>query len=169
VASSNANAYHTGFAIFRSVNNAGAPTADSVHVLAGFVSGTAGTYPGTSGLVGYMSCIAYNTSTLYQSGVTPTPNFTPSPDKWYSSAPLGCTTTQVAGVGQVFPAYQLKPTTSAPPYGLTNQVVLIPNTSELPLNTTFVSTVLGTLSLTYLSAGPVLDVPNLPNFGYLWQ
>lgn len=125
-----------GFFIFRSVDAAGAPTADATHVLAQAASDTGG----VTANVGTMQVISTVTSSVY--------NTAPFPSvAWANGPPLALANTLVGANAQVFPVWQYTPR-----LGITNQLA-VAVLSEIAVNSTVAITVLGALSVTYLSVG----------------
>jgi hypothetical protein len=124
-----------GFVIFRSVGNIGTPTADTTILRLG-----------AGGPSPYTIILDYANARVC---VPPNPMGAATP------TPLLPTVTLVGTVGQVFPWWQSKTTISTVSpgtYGFTNAGGL-GILAELPLDTTITIGIIGTTSLTYISAG----------------
>lgn len=127
-----------GLHIFRSVDASGAPTSVSALILSNNLSNL-----GTSASGPFMQGLGYSLTTTFPP--------TASTTQW-ATIPLNAATTLAGTNGQVFPAFQWAPTSSTPPYGITNAYALGVN-AEIPMNVTVTVTILGTTSLTYMSSG----------------
>lgn len=155
-----------GFFLFRSVNSAGNPTADSVMLLTNSPVAAGGNNNGV------MQVISFNLSAAYlNSGpITTSTN--------WGCIPFSTTGTLEGTAGQIFPIFQWNGSASVPGYGITNACALCAN-NDISVGSTVTITVLGSVSLTYIGVGGALGggsflTPGsfaMTNFGLLmlWQ
>ena len=127
-----------GFVIARSVNASGAPTADSCNMWTCSNTATAQGQGPIAQIINYnQSQLVPNIATFGQESC------------W---VPFKVINTAQGSTAQVFPAAQYKGNASTPGWGITNAwgICIV---TEFPNGTTFNSTILGSLSLTYVSTG----------------
>jgi len=135
--------------VYRSVDNTGAPTADTAHILVNTANS------GTSGATGgSMLMIDYNGNGSGAQGISSTtaPNGGTSgwdPTKW-AIVPFGNFSTTRGTAGQVFPCFQYKGNTTTPGLGITNALALGAG-GEFSNGVTPTLTILGSTSLTYVA------------------
>ena len=134
------------FHIFRSVDNTGAPTATAVGFQGMSTNNTASASnapadPVVPGLKHHLVGAGEGTPTGWSAS-----NWCIAPYKRAGGA--GSTVEGTAG--QVFPCFQFAPTATVPGIGVTNAQALC-NASEVPYGSTVALTILGSLSLTYIS------------------
>lgn len=133
-----------GLYVFRSVGASGATTADSIQVLVS----SSGSSNGTTGNAGNMQVIDNNIPTVYSGGSNPLLSQT----TWNAISPFGNSASLVGTTGQVFPCWQLANTLSQAAIGITNALAMA-FISEIPIGTTTNINILGSTTLTYMSAG----------------
>jgi hypothetical protein len=138
--SASGNQALAGFFVFRSVNSAGNSTADSVMLLTNSATATGAGNPGT------MQVLSYNLSAAYLNG-----NPIAGSTAW-CFVPFSSTGTLEGTAGQIFPVFQWNGSSSVAGYGITNAAAL-GMVSEVAVNSTITVTVLGSVSLTYMSVG----------------
>lgn len=155
VAGSSAAAYAAvgGFHVFRSVNSAGAPTGDSVMLLA-----CSGTATGTT-TSGTMQLYSYNLSAAYLN-VSPVP----SGGNW-AYIPFTATSSLEGSSGQIFPVFQWAGSASVAGYGITNALALAIS-AEIPVGSTVATTILGSVPLTYISVAAGLGPTSFTEIDY---
>lgn len=132
----NANACHGGFMIFRSVDSAGAPTADATIVIANGATDA----NGATGNAASMQVISHTANLVYNTAPFPTTS-------WTNGPPCALTNTLVGSDVQVFPVWQYTPR-----LGITNQLTVALQ-SEIGLNATATINILGALTNTYINVG----------------
>lgn len=157
-----------GFFVFRSVNSAGSPTADSVMLLTNSATATGAAIGG-----GIMQVLSYNLSAAYLNG-SPIPV-----SSGWCYIPFSSTATLKGTAGSVFPVFQWNGSSSVPGYGITSALAL-GILAEISAGSTLTTTMLGSVSLTYISVGGALgnNASGMGNVGYasatytllmLWQ
>lgn len=138
-----------GFLIYRSVNSSGAPTADSIHLLANSNNTVPSANFGTLQLINNNTSLAANNSTPIFVGT-----------QW-GAVPFSAASTSnfdpPAGLPQCFPIYQYLGSSTSSGYGMTNAAALAIQ-SEIGLFQTIKYQILGTTTLTYLSSGIPIGV-----------
>lgn len=136
------NANLMGFAVFRSVNAAGNPTADSVMLLTNSSTATGGNNSG------FMQVLSYNLSAAYL-------NTAPIPTSAaWGFIPFTSTTSLEGTSGNIFPIFQWAGSSSSAGYGITNALALTV-LADIAVGATVTVTVLGSVSLTYICVGTI--------------
>jgi hypothetical protein len=133
-----ANLGYGGFAIYRTVNAAGASTGDGATIV---TMGNAANAVGTP--LHYFTLVNYNTSAVQVSLFV-------ASGAGNGIVPYNVTSTLETGTGQVFPIFQYKGSATVPGIGITN-VLAIGVISEIPAASTVSLNILGSLTMTYLS------------------
>ena len=155
-----------GFSAFRSVDNTGAPTADTMHVLLNTYNSTSGGANGNN-----LILLDYNGngSGAQVIGGATAPNGTTSAwntQTWgFVPFSIGIMSTLRGTAGQVFPAFQYKGNTTTPGTGITNALALGCQT-EFANGATTTITILGSTSLTYVAVPAMSGFTNITNIGY---
>lgn len=154
-----ANTCYGGGIIFRSVNTVGAPTGDTVHFLTNSTTAS-----GSSSNNGSVQIINYNLSVAVISGTGPI-----NAGGAWGAICFGSTSTLEGSSSQCFPCWQYVGTSALSGYGVTNAHALAA-LGDLGLGSTTTITILGALSLTYMSVGSLVGtVTNLTTGGYAVQ
>lgn len=135
----NAQASTMGFAIFRSVDSTGAPTADCVHLLCNNNpgGGTGATSSGGAGAI-----LNYNTSAQQA---------TNNSAQW-GNIPYSTIYSQEGTSAMVFPVFQYRGSATTAGWGITNALALGLLT-EIPMFSTITCTILGSNNMTYIQLG----------------
>lgn len=147
------NATMGGFLLFRSVNSSGDTTGDSVMLLTPSSTATGSTTDGN------MQVLSYNLSAAYL-------NSNPIASTLYwGFIPFSSTGTLEGSAGQIFPVFQWNGSSTVPGYGITSAAALA-LISEISIGSTVTVTVLGSVSLTYISVGSPVGTSSLTGIGY---
>lgn len=123
-----------GFAIFRSADNTGTVTTDSVHILSASATAAGTSATGALQSISYLSSVAYNTTAPYSSAA-------------WGFMPFTLTTTLFSSNAQAGPVFQYTPVV-----GITPWVGIVLNT-EFGINSTNVMALVGSTTHTYVNVG----------------
>jgi hypothetical protein len=150
-----------GFIIYRSVDNTGAPTATSVHLVTN--SGTTSGSASSAGVVQILNYVNSVAETIQANN-----NFTGLVpfNSGATGAGSAASGTVTGGNGQVFPGFQWARTATSFGLGLTNAHAACA-ANDISLGSTTTVTILGSTSITYMSAGNPFGGNG--TFGYLFQ
>lgn len=129
-----------GFLIFRSVDNTGAPTTDSTHLV---TNGSTANSQGSNFSAVFMQVISHLNNFAY----TTTTNGTTWPNNQWVYVPFAWGGTIFAGNAQLAPAFQFTPV-----FGVTPWFAMVLNT-ELGIGSTISATIVGSSAHTYINAG----------------
>jgi hypothetical protein len=147
--SSNSSAGWGTLLVFRSVDNTGAPTADTANILVNNPNTTNGTAAG-----GSMLMIDYNGNGSGAQGISSTVAPNGATGSWTASIwgviPFNNYSTLRGTAGQLFPCFQYKGNTTTPGLGITNAIALGAG-AEFSAGATTTATILGSTSLTYVA------------------
>ena len=131
-----------GFMIYRSVSATGAPNGNAAILATNSTLATSGANGPCAQVISYTNSTVYGPSSpnnlAYASSLYATPGWAPT------------NTSRTSTVGQIFPAYQIQPSTSTGlNLGITNAMATAA-INEVALGATVTATVLGSTSLTYI-------------------
>jgi hypothetical protein len=134
------------FAIYRSVDNTGAPTATSATMLFNSAAATIGSNFGA----GHWAVLNFTLS------VSENTNQTGMVDTAWCMVPgqnaTGLTGTSTGGNAQCYPVLQWARTSTSWGFGITNASTMVLN-GDVALGNTFTTTILGATNLTYVNVG----------------
>jgi hypothetical protein len=131
-----------GFMIYRSVSATGAPNGNAAILATNSTTASSGAAGPGAQVISYTNSTVYGPSSpnnlAYSSSLYATPGWAPT------------NTSRSSTVGQIFPAYQMQPSTSTGlNLGITNAMATAA-INEVALGATVTATVLGSTSLTYI-------------------
>ena len=150
-----------GFCVYRSVDNTGAPTADTVHLLCNNLNTVTGTASG--GMVGFYD---YNRSANVISTTAPNGTSSAWTNTTWGFVPFNNYSTVLGTTAQVFPCFQWKGNSTTPGIGITNALALGAGTDWGALGTTGTLTIIGSTSLTYIAVANITGYATLTGLGY---
>lgn len=168
------NVFYGGFQIFRSNDTSGAPSGDSIQVLANGLPAVA-TFPtamppGNTNSTGFVQCLSYSTLLIYPPGPSNGNYWHSSGGESTSPLPFNIVSTAVGGNSQVFPVVYMSPVLS---YSAYNCYGIL---AEQPIGSTFTTTLVGSTPLTFISVGQPWGAAYLgvvstsaAGFNMLWQ
>lgn len=125
----------SGFFLFRSADNTGAVTTDSVHLLASSGSASSSASGGTMQVISYLTSTAYNSASPFTGGSV------------WGFVPFALSNTLFSGNTQLFPIFSYTPVVGITPWC---GICLM---SEFGLNSTDTFAVVGATTHTYISIG----------------
>jgi len=150
-----------GFCIYRSVDNTGAPTADTVHLFCNNLNSITGTSNG--GQVGFYD---YNRAANVIGTAAPNGTANAWTTTVWGAVPFNNYSTVLSSTAQVFPVFQWKGNSTTPGIGITNAMALGAGTDWTATGTTGTLTIIGSTSLTYIAIACITGYAALTGFSY---